>query len=175
MSSYKLQGVVLKRSNFGETDKILTIFTKELGKIKALAKGVRKIKSHRAPHLELFNQVEIYVHHGQTFDLLTEAKTINNFSNLKSDLKLSGYLFYISEILDKILPENQPHEEVYISLLNCLRNLSDNEGKVKEFIVQLLWNLGYLSKDQFPRQGVTAAVEEIIEKPIKSKKFLAEI
>lgn len=183
MRSEKVHGVVLKRSNFGEADKIFTIFTSENGKIKALAKGIRKIKSHRAPHLELFNQVEIFVHHGQTFDLITEAKTINDYSSLKSDLKLSGYLFYVSEVLDKILPENQPHPEVYEQLVRCLLDLSSQsgankttyEGKIKEFIVQLLWSLGYLPHGEFPKFGITSFVEEIVEKPIKSRKFLEEI
>lgn len=212
--SEKLHGVILKRSNFNESDKIITIFTKEYGKIRSLAKGVRKIKSRRAPHLELFNQVEIYIHHGQTFDLITEAATIENYSGLKKELKLSGYLFYISEILDRILPENQPHEEVYLALLSCVHDLlivilgsvatpespkpgtgaildavrwspdltrmteekyKQAQDRVKQFIVQLLWNLGYLPHGQYPKQGITTFVEEIIEKPIKSKKFLEEI
>ena len=148
-----------------------------------IAKGIRKIKSRRAPHLELFNEVEVMIHHGKTFPVVTEARILESYSHLKSDLKLSGYLFYLSEVLDRILPENQPHEELYQSLLATLQTLSSvadkdyekAEEQVKQFVIRLLWNLGYLPKGQYPQFGVTSSIEEVIEKPIKSKKFLEEL
>ncbi len=144
--------------------------------MKILAKGVRRIKSRRAPHLELFNQVELVIHEGKTFQTVTEAKVVNDQSNLKSDLKLSGYLFYLSEVIDKILPEHQPHPEIFGSFLSILGDLRGNsEEKVKKFVVQLLWNLGYLPKGEYPKLGVTTFVENIVEKRIRSKKFLEEI
>jgi len=175
----KVEGIILRRISFGEADKLVTVFTKELGKIKALAKGIRRIKSRRAPHLELFNRVELVLHHGKTFDIITEAKIVNDLSGLKSDLKMSGYLFYLCEVIDKILPEHQPHPEIFRLLLSTLSDLSnlgvDAQEKVKKFIVQLLWNLGYLPKGEYPKLGVTDFVEQIVEKRIRSKKFLEEI
>lgn len=179
MRSYKVEGVILKRSNFSEADKIVTVFTKQLGKIKVLAKGVRRIKSRRAPHLELFNRVELILHLGKTFDLVTEVRVIDDYSAPKSNLTLSGYLFYLSEVLDKILPEHQPHPELFAMFLIVLGDLG-NQGanaqeQVKHFIVQLLWNLGYLPNGQYPKIGVTTFVEDVVEKRIRSKKFLEEI
>lgn len=173
MRNFKLHGLILKRTNFGEADKILTLFSQERGKIKVLAKGIRRIKSRRAPHLELFNQVELILHDRKTFSTITEAKVINNFSLLKSDLKLSGYLFYLSEVIDKILPEHQHHPEIFSDLISTLPDL--NEDKVKKFVVELLWNLGYLPKGEYPKLGITDFVEQIVEKRIRSKKFLEEI
>lgn len=158
---------------------MITVFSKELGKIKILAKGVRRIKSRRAPHLELFNHVELELHEGKTFPTVTEAKIINDYSPMKSDLKLSGYLFYLCEVIDKILPEHQPHPEVFVLFLSVLSNLSNLETnpqeQVKKFVVELLWNLGYLPKGQYPKLGVTEFVENIVERRIRSKKFLEEI
>ena len=173
MRSFKTVGIVLKRSNFAEADKIVTVFSKERGKIKVLAKGVRRIKSRRAPHLELFNQVELVLHAGKTFDTITEAKIINDFSKLKLKLKLTGYLFYLAEVIDKILPEHQPHPEIFVDLVSGMQNVT--EDKVKTFVVELLWGLGYLPKGQYPKLGVTDFVESIVEKHIRSKKFLEEI
>lgn len=170
MRSEKLHGFVLKRSNFGEADKILTVFSVEKGKAKLVAKGIRKIKSRRAPHLELFNLVELVIHNGKTFNIVTEAKTI---STLKPDLKTTGYLFFVSEVLDKLLPEDQPHQEIYNSLVDILPTLSENT--VKKFVVEILWELGYLPRGDYPKLGVSTFVESIIEKPLKSKKFLEEI
>lgn len=170
MRAEKLVGFVLKRTNFGEADKFITIFTREKGKIKVLAKGIRRINSRRAPHLELFNEVEIMVHEGRIFNIVTEARA---FSTLKPDLKTTGYLFYISEVLDKLLPENQPHPESYTLLLQFLPNIT--ETRVKKFTIELLWDLGYLPKGNYPKQGISDFVENIIEKPLKSKKFLEEL
>ncbi len=173
MRSYKVVGIILKRSNFSEADKLVTVFTKELGKIKVLAKGVRRINSRRAPHLELFNQVELVLHSGKTFDTITEARVINDYSSPKSDLKLSGYLFYLVEVIDKILPEHQPHPEIFTDLVSCFKSLK--QDKIKIFVVELLWSLGYLPKGQYPKLGVTDYVESVVEKRIRSKKFLEEI
>lgn len=180
MRNSKIEGIILARRNYGEADKIITIFSLELGKIKILAKGVRRIKSRRASHLELFNEVELVIHQGKTFSQISEARTKNHFSNLKLNLKLTGYLFYLSEILDKILPEHQPHREVYSSFKATLSNLDtatgkNSEDKVKHFVIQLLWNLGYLPYGEYPKSGVTSFVESVVEKNIRSKKFLEEI
>ena len=138
-----------------------------------MAKGVRRIKSRRAPHLELFNHVELVLHTGKTFDTITEAKIIDDYSMLKQQLKLSGLLFYLCEVIDKILPEHQPHPELFEIFLKSLPNL--NQDKVKKFVVELLWNLGYLPKGEYPKLGITQFVENIVEKRIRSKKFLEEI
>lgn len=176
MRNFKVSGIILKRTNFAELDKLITIFSNELGRIKILAKGIRRIKSRRAPHLELFNHVELVLHEGKTFPTVTEARIINDYSLTKSDLKLTGYLFYLCEVIDKILPEHQSHPEVFILFLSVLSNLETNpQEKVKKFVVELLWNLGYLPKGQYPNLGITDFVENIVEKRIKSKKFLEGI
>lgn len=178
MRSYKVEGVILSRSNFSEADKIVTIFTRQLGRIKVLAKGIRRIQSRRAPHLELFNQVELVLHAGKTFDTITEAHVIDSFSLAKLKLKLSGFLFYLAEVIDKILPEHQPHLTLYKTLVSSIKILSASpnpQSVVKEFVVQLLWDLGYLPKGQYPKLGITDFVESVVEKRIRSRKFLEEI
>lgn len=178
MRQRKVTGIVLKRVNFREADKIFTILTREEGKISVVAKGVRRIKSRRAAHLELFNLVQISLHEGRGMPLVTEAKLQDSFPEAKADLKTSGYFFYLAEVVDKLLPDNQPHPEVFDLLLSTLGSLSKQvnaEGEVKKFVIQLFWNLGYLPKGEYPKIGVTAFVEEIIEKRIKSRKFLEEI
>lgn len=179
MRSYKVEGIILARSNFSEADKLVTIFTKQFGKMKVVAKGVRRLNSRRAPHLELANHVEAVLHTGKTFDAVIEVKTLDDYGELKKDLKLSGYLFYLVEVLGRILPEHQPHPEIFcllLSILSDLSNLGENQQKqVKQFVVQLLWELGYLPKGEYPKMGITDFVEQVIEKRVRSKKFLEEI
>lgn len=177
MRSYKTPGLILARKNFSEGDKILTLLTPNFGKIVVLAKGVRRINSHRAPHLELFNDVELVLHQGKTFDLITESRVISNFSDLRQDLKLVGYIYYVTEVLERLLPERQKHEAVYYNFQNFLKSLSlpNSENMVKEFVVQLLWELGYLPRGDYPQDGVTNFVESVIERKIKSRKFIDQI
>ncbi|MBI2622470.1 DNA repair protein RecO, partial [Candidatus Microgenomates bacterium] len=73
MRSYRAEGIILKRTNFGEADRFLTVFSKRHGKIKILAKGVRRITSRRGPNIELFNLATLYIHKGRHLDILTEA------------------------------------------------------------------------------------------------------
>lgn len=178
MLSSKISAIVLKRSNFSEADKIITLFSKERGKIKVIAKGLRRIKSRRAPHLELFNLVDIILHKGKNFDLVTEAKSSQQYSLSKESLEKTGYLFYISEVLDQVMPEEQAHPEVFEMLLETLNKIGKSDEPqrlVKEFVVQIVWNLGYLPKGEYPRDGVTDFVEQISERKIRSKKFLEEL
>lgn len=182
MKSDKLHGLIIKRSNFSEADKLVTVFSLEKGKITLLAKGIRRIKSRRSPHLELFNQAEIQTSSGKNFDLVSEAKVINSFSSIKSSLELSGFSFYLSEIIDRILPEKVPHPEVYSDLLVCLKKISRlskdrkmTENTVKEFVLRLLWELGYLPSGKTPKKSLTEFVESIVEHQISSKKFLDEV
>lgn len=178
MRNSTVSAIVLKRSNFSEADKIMTLFTKERGKVKVLAKGVRRIKSRRASHLELFNYLNVVLHQGKNFDFVTEAKAVEQYSFSKKDLEKTGYLFYLSEVLDQILPEEQAHPDIFEDLiftLNQVQTSSQPQRQVKEFVVQLLWSLGYLPKGDYPKDGVTDFVEQITERKIRSKKFLDEI
>lgn len=167
MLSSKLRAIILKRSNFGEADKFLTVFSLEKGKISLIAKGVRRIKSRRAPHLEPLNEVEIVAHK----NIITEAKISSlNIFNLQN----LTFALYGAEILDKLLPENEPHAEIY-KLFNNFLNSEISENKVKEFSLKTLWLLGYLPRGQFPKIGINAFIEQIAEKRIRSKKLIEGI
>ncbi len=182
MRSVHLEGIVLKRLNSGEADKLLTLFTLSRGKVIVLAKGTRRIQSRRAPHLELFNLVTLELHQGKGLPVVTEARSKLSFDRLKSDLTFSAYTFYLAEVLDRLLPEGEPHEEVFVDALETLKALDsskpdDNQAAslLKSFVVKTLWNLGFLPRGQFPEVGVTAYLETIIERPMKSRRFIDKL
>ena len=79
--SFKTEGIILKRMNYGEADRILTIYTLHHGKIRAMAKGVRKLQSRKAGSLELFNHSVLFLIKGKNLDLVTEAQTIDLFKS----------------------------------------------------------------------------------------------
>lgn len=167
--SYKVQGIIIKRKNFGEADRILTVFTKDKGKIKILAKGVRRINSRRGPNIELFNQVSLAIHEGKTFDILTEAEVINTFPLVRKNLDLVSLAFHICEIVNGLCPEHQPHPKVYQMMLKVLNEL--DLGLIHSFELNLLTELGYLPKEH-KVADTTLFIENILEKRLKTRRIL---
>lgn len=183
MAFYKTEGVILKRINFGEADKILTVFTKHYGKIQTIAKGVRKMTSRKGGNLELFNWVVIFLTTGKNLDLITEVQVKDAFSGFRKDLKKVSLAYYLCELVDKLCPDRQKNEEVF-SLL--VENLGDLEGKpinaqskdefIQTFGRQILEILGF-----WPRGGkqenfdAQAFIEGIIEKRLRSPGFLTKV
>lgn len=174
MRSCKIQGFIIARKNFSEADRIITIFTKEYGKIKVLGKGVRRITSRRAPHLELFSLSSIILVKGKNFDIVTSAETINPFINLKKDLSSIKKAYFITEIVDKLCPQNQSLSEVFVLLTKAF-DLLDKKEKIslKEFAKSLVSSLGYLPKKKIPANfDIISFIEKIIERKLWTKKFI---
>lgn len=183
MRTYKTEGIIIKRRNIGEADRILTIFTKHYGKIKAVAKGVRKIKSRRAPHLELFNHVSLLLFRGKDLDIITEAQVINSFSNLRKDLEKVGLTFKVCELVDQLTREGVSQKEVFSLLSSCLvridhpKEMAIGLGRViRDFEIQLLQLLGFLPKGKaLEKVDISRFIEGIIEKKLKSRRFLSQV
>ena len=180
MATYKTEGVILKRSNYGEADRILTIYTKQYGKIRAIAKGVRKITSRKGGNLELFNHCVLFLAEGRNLDIITEAQVINSFSRLSQDLQKTAAAFYIVELVDQLTPDRQANRQVFDLLIEGLAQISadanaDERGKsIERFEVSLLRLLGFWS-DNIDRREVKSYIESIIERKLRSPEFQKEI
>ncbi len=163
MLGIKVEGIILKRRNLGEADRILTVFTLQKGKISVLAKGVRRIHSRRAGNVELLNRVSLYLHQAKTFLILTEASSLNTFQRLKEDLTLSTYAFHIIELVDKLTAENQENRILYEDFVRVLQRLEENPRQIliRAFEVRILSNLGFVSFRE--RRGIGEIGEEIKE------------
>lgn len=150
MSIFTTEGIIIKRSNFGEAGRILTIVTPFRGKIKVLAKGVRRITSRRGGNVELLNKVKIQVFTGKGMSILTEAESLQTFPKIKSDLMLSTYGSHILELADRLLPEEQPNPQAYNLLLIILTLLEKSPRQIfiRAYEVKLLTVLGFWSLDQ---------------------------
>lgn len=174
MRSYKTEGIVIKRKNFGEADRILTVFTKNRGKIQLMAKGVRKITSKRSSHIELLNHSTLGIYEGK-LSILTETECLNHYSGLKSDLKKAGYAFYICELIDGLCAEGAENRGVFNLLQSTLFKLEIEENPkvlVAEFEKQLLTLLGYWPENQMFLEDPGSFIEDIMEKKIKTKKII---
>lgn len=110
---FKTKGIILKRTNLGEADRIVTIFTDKFGKIKVVAKGVRKTLSKMAGHLEPFCLTSFQIAQGRNLDVITSAVVEKCFFGLRSNLEKTNVCFYMAEIVDKMVEESVPHEEIF--------------------------------------------------------------
>ena len=108
--SFRASAVVLRHADYGEADRLLTLFTREQGKVRAIAKGARKLTSRKAGHIEPFTHVTLQLAKGRDLFIVTQAETVNNFSGLREDLVKTGYAAYIVELIDRFTYEEEtPH------------------------------------------------------------------
>lgn len=147
LKSFKVEGVILKRRDFGEADRLLSVFTLQKGKITVLAKGVRRITSRRAGNVELLNRALMFLHQGKNFLILTEATSLDVYENIKQDLTLMTYAYHIIELIDKLMPENMPDPWVYNNLIYALTMLNSHPRQIfiRAFEIKLLTHLGFVN------------------------------
>lgn len=161
MPSITVEGLILKRANFGEADRMITILTKHLGKISVVARGVRRITSRRAGNVELLNLVKIGLHKGKGYTL-TEAESIETFPRIKSNLATSTAAFHILELANKLLPEDDPNFRAYDLVVETLKKLEDNPRQIfiRAFEIKFLNLLGFFSTRAMP--GMNKTTEDLI-------------
>lgn len=105
--STRVEAVVLRHSDFGEADRLLTLYTREHGKVRAVARGARKIASRKAGHLEPFTRVKLQLASGRDLFIVTQAETVDAYPSLRADLALTGYAAYVLELLDRFVPDEE--------------------------------------------------------------------
>lgn len=179
MAGYRTEGVILKRTNFGEADKLLTLFSKHFGKIRLLAKGIRKPKSRKGGNLELFNWVKIYVAKGRNLDLVTEVEVVKPFRKWRKDLSRVAIAYHLAELVDRLTAEEAKSREVFDLLVLSLEKLGTEEDLEKlrsDFEVRLLEELGFWPRGKSAQQvDLQAYIEKLIEKRLNSRKIFKEL
>ncbi|MDO8658581.1 MAG: DNA repair protein RecO [Candidatus Levybacteria bacterium] len=180
MRSYKTEGIIIKRRNFGEADRIITVLTKHKGKIQAKATGVRRIQSRRSSHIELLNHSVIFLYKGRgTLPVLTEAETLEEFSIIKNDLTKIGFAYHLCELVNGLCAENEENFDVFRLFLNTLKRLSiekDIASAIHEFEIELLTVLGFWPRYRSSQNLNTHyIIENILERPLKSKNIFSKL
>ncbi len=123
--SYKTEAIVLRTMPLGEADRLVTLFSPNLGKFRATVRGARRMTSRLGGHVDVLNRVRLGLAHGRTIDVVTNAEAQETFGVLKGDLERLAPGMYLAELTDALLPELSPHPATYKLLLNCLRTLGD--------------------------------------------------
>ena len=178
MRAFKTEGIVIKRRNYGEADRIVTIFSKKHGKLSIKAKGVRKISSRRSGHIELLNYCIFNLHQGKSMPILTEVEAREDFYNLKQNLKKIGLAYHVCELVDGLCAENQETPEIFLLLGRTLRKISKGEGSkqvIKQFELSLLKLLGFYSRSEGIELNTHEFIENILERKLKSKQVILQL
>src|SRR3954452_17077110 len=121
--TYRVEAVVLRRIDFGEADRVLVLYTRERGKLPVVAKGVRRISSRMAGHLELFTQSELQLAKGANPDVVTQAETRNPFRAVREDLTKTSTAYLIAELADALTEEALEQPELFDLLTATFRAL----------------------------------------------------
>jgi DNA repair protein RecO (recombination protein O) len=143
---YRAEAVVLRRLNLGETDRILTLFTRELGKLRAVAKGARGAKSRLSGATEPFTAFDGLLAVGQNLDVLTQAEVREAFLGIRKDLVRIGYASHFLEIIDAGTEERQPSPglwDLLVAGLTTLEIATSPDVLCRAFELQAMSVLGY--------------------------------
>jgi DNA repair protein RecO (recombination protein O) len=144
--SYQTEAIIIKKTKLGEADRILTLYTPHLGKIQAVAKGVRRPKSKLSGHLELLTHSLVSLARGRNLDTITGSQTINSFLPLKSNLELTSYALYITELVNQFTADHIEDYSLFELLLDTMKKLcqgTNNELALRYFEIHLLNEVGY--------------------------------
>lgn len=194
----KCEGIVLATLNYKDSDKIFTLFTKELGIVTAIGKNLRKSNSKRSYNLDTINLVKLNLNYSNNYYFVSDAHVLNNFSLIKKSLAFVGYTLLILESTYLLIPQLEPNEYIYNLLHTTLNKLNKFPKKrdVYKYLINLLNNSGYWDNEYYKSYPnlqliinnsdfkinineqnkidlfLIGLVEKIAEKELESKKLL---
>jgi len=144
--SQRVEAVVLRHADWGEADRLLWLFTRELGKLQVVAKGLRKPRSRKAGHLEPFTRVELLLARGRDLPIVTQAEAKDVYLKLREDLVRVGYASYVVELLDRFTYEEGENIGLYRLLSDTLTRLNGEAQPafaVRYYEIRLLDLVGF--------------------------------
>jgi DNA repair protein RecO (recombination protein O) len=143
---YRTEAIVLRRHDLGETDRILTLFTRDRGKVRAVAKGVRKPSSRKAGHVELFVRADMLLAQGRTLDVLTQVELLDAYLPLREDLLRAAYAAHFVELIDAFTEDGDESLPLFHLLrdgLTWLTTTNDLQRTARTYELRLLDLAGY--------------------------------
>ena len=171
---YKTQGIIIKKSNLGETDRLLTVYTENFGKILVKAKAVRKNQAKLKGHLEPFFLSYLMFARGKNLDIVTNAETIENFYLLRQSLSALAAAYYLAELVDRLIAGPEKDGDIWSLLLSSFEKLNQKNPDIKiiirEFENSLLKFLGYGES----QKDSPFFIKSLIGQKLLSKHFLQE-
>ncbi|HWQ14750.1 MAG TPA: DNA repair protein RecO [Roseiflexaceae bacterium] len=156
---YRTEAVIIRRSDFGEADRVLTLITPQ-GKRRVVAKGVRKTTSRLAGHIELFTHATLLLAVGRSLDIVTQSAILEGFDGLRGDLERIGAAYYVAELIDRLTEDEDENRRAFELLVGTLRALDATRSPdlaLRHYELHLLEALGYR-----PQLHSCAACQELL-------------
>jgi DNA repair protein RecO (recombination protein O) len=145
--SFRVEAVVLRHADWGEADRLLTLYTRERGKVRAIAKGARKIRSRKAGHLEPFTRVTLQLARGHDLLIVTQADTLDAYLAIHENLVKTSHAAYAVELLDRFTyEEDTENYHIFRLLTEALARLEQEADpwlSLRYYELHLLDILGY--------------------------------
>jgi DNA repair protein RecO (recombination protein O) len=145
--SFRASAVVLRHADWGEADRMLTLYTREQGIVRAVAKGARKVTSRKGGHLQPFTYITVQLAKGRDLLIITQVETINAFLPLHDDLTKTSYAAYIVELLLRFSYEEEIGNSVIFKLLvetlERIEKESDSWLAIRYYEIRLLDAVGF--------------------------------
>jgi DNA repair protein RecO (recombination protein O) len=142
-----VEAVVLRHTDYGEADRILSLYTRQFGKTRALVKGARKVTSRKAGHLEPFTYVKLQLAKGRDLPLVTQADTVDAYLSLGEDLMLTGHASYVIELIDRFTyDDGNENPTIFRLLTDTLSRLASKSNPwlvIRYYEIRLLDYLGF--------------------------------
>ena len=143
---YRTDGLILHHNDFGEADRLLTVFTPGLGRLRLLAKGARKPTSRKAGHVEPFTYVHLLVARGRDLDIVSQVETLESFRALREDLERTSQAFYLAELINRFIEEGDENPPLFDLALATLARLCETHDRMlalRFFELRCLGLVGY--------------------------------
>ncbi len=145
--SFRTSALILKRRDFGESDRLLTVLTPLHGKVNAIAKGARKPTSKKTGHVELFTHVDMLINRGRDLFIVSQAEVTKPYLKLRDDLRRSAYASYITELTTRFILDEDTNTQTAFELLDSafgwLNDGDDPRLAVRYFEMHLLDDVGF--------------------------------
>lgn len=152
---YHTYGFVLNSKNRGEANKIITLYTRELGLVRANAQGIRLLKSKSRFALQDFSYAKVDLVRGKEFWRITSSSCISSFPYIRMDDKSISLIFQISKLLERLCAGEEANQKIFDSLIQTfyLLDSEDLDEKSREamelyLVFRIVYELGYVGESE---------------------------
>ena len=153
--TYRCEAITLKTAPLAEADLLVTLFTRERGKLRAVARGARRVSSKLMGHLEPLTQVRLSLAQGRNLDYINQAQVTDGFAELKQDLGATTKGLYVAELVDGFGSEASPNPPLYHAAEEVLKSIGQNRDSD--------WPLRYFEMQLLSLSGLTPELYRCVE------------
>lgn len=139
--SYQCEGLTLNKSTLGEADLLVTLFTRDQGKVRAVGRGARRSTSKLVGHLEPLTQGQFSMSHGKSLDYINQVQITESFAGIKGDLEAVTKALYVVELVDGFGAEANANPALFalaVDTLHAIQQHPDSEWPLRYFEIHLL-------------------------------------